>query len=396
MKIAYITSRYPFPVEKGDKLRAFHQIKGLARHHDVYLFALTDDEVSPEQRKALQDYCKDIFIYPVQKWKRLFNIARAVTYGLPFQVGYFFDQSTRRRMVREIIQVQPDHVVAQLIRTTEYVKHLPFRKTMDYMDVFSFGAAQRSANGPFLQRPFYAYEKRLVSKYEQRIYASFDRHMIISHQDRDRLPLPYPESVAVVPNGVDTNYYTPQKSSNQWTVMFVGNMGYEPNVEAAEFLVRRVMPIVWKANPSATVCLAGARPDPRVRRLASERVTVTGWVRDIRDYYAAARIFVAPMFSGMGLQNKILEAMAMGKPCVTTTIVNNAIRAVPGEQISVGNSAPEIANQVVKFLEHPAAAEEMAVKGRDFVREHFDWSAQHELLRRLVTANEHQHQEVSL
>ena len=385
MKIAYVTSRFPYPVEKGDKLRAYHQIRSLSRNHDIYLFALTNEPVANEPLKSLEKYCRGVYTFLIPKYKIPFNAALAVMNGLPFQVGYFLDSRVKKKFQSELIQLQPDHVIAQLIRTSEYVRNIPFPKTLDYMDAFSFGAKQRRMSGQFLLRPFYRWEEKLLRRYERRVYASCDHHTIISVQDRDRLPLPYQKSVLVTPNGVDTEYFSPVKSKKAWTVLFVGNMGYLTNVEAAEFLVQRVMPEVWKQRPEATVCLAGARPSRRVRKLADHNVHVTGWVDDIRESYTKSKVFVAPMFSGMGLQNKILEAMSMTMPCVTTAIVNNAIGADPGEHLVVGNSAQEIGGHVLRLLEDVNKMEVMGDLARQFVKNKFNWEEQNTALDSLIS-----------
>lgn len=385
MKIAYVTSRFPYPVEKGDKLRAYHQIRSLAQHHEVYLFALSHTPVSEEHKLHLDKFCAGIFTFPIPQYKIPFNSVRALLNGLPFQVGYFLDPRVKKKFQSELIKLQPDHVFAQLIRTSEYVRNIPFSKTLDYMDAFSFGAKQRSIGGQVMLRPFYSLEEKLLRKYERRVYASFDHHVIISKQDRDRLPLPYQKSVKVAPNGVDTIFFSPYESKKNWTVLFVGNMGYLPNVEAAEFLVNHVMPVVWQRHPEASVCLAGARPSRRVRNLARKNVHVTGWVDDIRESYIQSDIFVAPMFSGMGLQNKILEAMSMAMPCVTTAIVNNAIGAEPGTHLVVGNSAQEIGGQVIRLIEDAKRAEEIGKVARQFVEKNFSWEEQNKLLELLIS-----------
>jgi sugar transferase (PEP-CTERM/EpsH1 system associated) len=385
MKIAYVTSRFPFPVEKGDKLRAYHQIRTLARKHEVHLLALTHTPVSADDRNSLSQYCQSVSTFHIPKYKLPFNTIVALMNGLPFQVGYFLDSAVKKKFQSALIKLQPDHVIAQLIRTSEYVRNIPFSKTLDYMDAFSFGAKQRSTSGRILLRPLYHWEENLLRKYERRIYASFNHHTIISHQDRDRLPLPYQKSVVVTPNGVDTSFFSPSDTEKKWSVLFVGNMGYLPNVEAAEYLVKQVMPVIWKASPDANVCLAGARPSRRVRQLAGKNVHVTGWVDDIRESYAESKVLVAPMFSGMGLQNKILEAMSMSIPCVTTAIVNNAIGAEPGVHLAVANSAQEIGGQVLRLLSDDDRRMELGRAARTFVEKKFSWDEQNKLLDNLIT-----------
>ena len=282
MRICYLSSRFPYPVEKGDKLRAYHHIRHLSGMHEVHLLALSHEKVGPEQIEELKKFCASVSVFRLKPSRIPVNLIRSALKGLPFQVGYFQDPAVKKELQKTLIAADPDLLISQLIRTTEYARGLPCFKVLDYMDVFSIGAAQRSRSGNWLLRPIYALEHHLVKNYERQIYADFNRHMIISRQDRDRLPLPYSKSVRVVPNGVNLEYFQPMKTEPRYDVVFVGNMGYLPNIEAAQYLVRRIMPNVWNQYPEARVCLAGARPSEKVRRLQSERVEVTGWVEDIR------------------------------------------------------------------------------------------------------------------
>ena len=384
MRIAFITSRFPYPIEKGDKLRAFHHLEYLGSEHEVHLVALNHGPVPEEYIRELEKHCASVQVFELKKWKTPFNVLKAVFAGLPMQVGYFLDSGVRRQVMDHLIRLQPDLVFSQLIRTAQYVRGLPMTKVLDYMDTFSVGAQQRGLKGNWLLRPAFLLESNLVRQYERVIYADFDYHTIISKQDRDRLALPYPRSVHVIPNGVDVDYFSPMETQQKWTVVFVGNMGYAPNVEAAEYLVRKIMPIVWQSMPEATVCLAGARPAPSVKALAGKRVTVTGWIEDVRPYYAGASVFVAPMQSGMGLQNKILEAMAIGTPCITTPIVNNAIRAEVGKEIMVGANARSISDLILYAAKDAKLRSDLSKAGRNFVEREFSWKKQNHDLKELL------------
>ncbi|MDX1478727.1 MAG: glycosyltransferase [Saprospiraceae bacterium] len=380
MRIAYITSRFPFPTEKGDKLRAFEHIRYLSRRHEVHCFSISHQPVPAEAADRLRQLCASVSVYVIPGWKVPVNIFRGMLNGLPVHVSYFLDAGLKQRMLSDLIRTAPDHIISQLIRTTEYVRSVPHSKTLDYMDTFSYGAAQRAGSDVWWKRPFYAWESRRLRRYERQVYQDFDHHLIISGQDRSRLPLPYQRSVDVVPNGVDLDYYQPQDRAPRYDVVFVGNMGYLPNIEAAEFLVRRVMPQVWQGYPRATVCIAGARPHRRVTRLQNELVEVTGWVDDVRAYYASGKVFVAPMLSGMGQQNKILEAMAMGRPCITTSIVNNAIGAVPNQHVLLAENSRQFADQIERLISDPQLAGQLAAAARHFVATEFDWESQNKKL----------------
>jgi glycosyltransferase involved in cell wall biosynthesis len=163
-------------------------------------------------------------------------------------------------------------------------------------------------------------------------------------------------------------------------------MNYPPNIDSVLYLVHRVLPLVHAVRPGTTLLIAGVDPDQRVRELAEHRpeVTVSGWVKDIRTSYAAARIFVAPMQIGTGLQNKLLEAMAMRMPCVTSGLANNAVGAVPGESILIGQQPEDYAEHILRLLERPEERERLAENGHRFVHSTFDWDRAAERLDRLM------------
>lgn len=386
MRIAFLTSRFPYPVEKGDKLRAYRHLCHLCQRHEVHLLAVSHQEVPIEHLRIVEEQCASVRVFRISRWKIAWNCLKAIFSGLPVQVGYFLDARCKQALQAALISIQPDHVFAQLIRTAEYVRRIPFPKTLDYMDTFSVGAGQRSRSGSWLMRPFFAIESFLLRRYERQVYADFTNHAIISSQDRERLPLPYRKSVVVLPNGVDADYFKPSDNppAQQWDVVFVGNMGYFPNIEAAQFLAHKIMPSLWDVRPETTLCIAGARPDRRVRALRSARVEVTGWVEDIRTVYARGRVFVAPMFSGMGQQNKILEAMAMQRPCITTAIVNYAIGAEHGTHVLLAASSKSFAENILRLLNDCEFAESLAHNARTFVRNNYGWDRQNKILDSLI------------
>jgi len=387
MRLLVLLSRVPFPLEKGDKLRAYHLVSHLAREHEVFLFCLSDRSTDPAHIEHLSRFCARIEVVRIPRWRILLKLLAAVFSRLPFQVAYFHHRLAQRRVDAAIAGFAPDHVLCQLVRTTEYVRHrhdLP--KTLDYMDTLSKGMERRAETAPFYLRPVFRAETLRLIRYENLMFDLFDHRVIISAQDRDYVYHPLRDRMTVVPNGVDTAHFTPQRQDPSHDLLFTGNMNYPPNIDSVLFLVRRVLPIVRRERPGTTLLISGVDPSPAVRDLArtDPLVTVTGWVRDIRSSYAAARIFVAPMQIGTGLQNKLLEAMAMRMPCITSSLANNAVGAEPGEAILIGNSPEEYAEHVLRLLGDPAERERVAEKGYRFVRERFEWSRAAEALDAMV------------
>ena len=377
MRIAFVTSRFPFPVEKGDKLRAFHQIRLLSSLHEVHLVAISHRKIDENDLQAMAPYCKSVTVFNVKGWLLPLNIILGWIEGLPLQISYFLDRSIKRKVQYHIIRIEPDHVVCQLIRAAEYVRALPFEKTLDYMDVFSEGMLQLADRYKWLGI-FFRMEARRLASYERTLYKDFDRHIIISEQDKERLRLPSKKFITVIPNGVDDSFSNDHiMSVPAYDLVFVGNLGYGPNKTAVKYLVNEIIPAIEKRNRKVKVLIAGARPGKYIRGLnARENITVKGWLPDIRDAYRDGRIFVAPMISGLGLQNKILEAMSMGLPCITTSMVNNAIGAKDQEQILVADSLDEFVDHIFMLFDHPEVYTRIAANGKAFVIENFKWEDQ--------------------
>lgn len=375
MKLFVILPRVPYPIEKGDKLRAFHQLRHLSKNNDIILCALNDIDLPESALEALKPYCREIHVIRLGKACIAWNILKAFLSGKPLQVGYFYSSRARRKIHKVFDATKPDHVFCQLLRVAEYGKDLPVPKTLDYQDVFSKGVERRIRTAPFYFKPVLRLEHKRLLKYEKYIFNLFDNKTIISLPDRDLIPHPDREKIAVIPNGVDWNFFAPVPVQKEYEVVFIGNMGYPPNVKAAELLSREIMPLVRKKHPDARLVLAGASPHPRVLGLASNHVRITGWVEDIRPFYGKAKIFIAPMTIGTGLQNKLLEAMAMKIPCITSALANQALGAAPEKEILTGETAGEFAQQVLRLLENPNQADAIAEAGHQFVKRHFDWEA---------------------
>lgn len=376
MKLLVLLSRVPYPLEKGDKLRAYHLVRRLARNNEIHLFCLSDTHTDPSHIEHLSQFCRHIQVVHISRWSILWKLATALFTRLPFQVAYFHHRAAQKKIDRVIREWQPDHVLCQLVRTTEYVrKYYSLPKTLDYMDTLSKGMERRTETSPFYLRPLLKAETRRLIRYENLMFDQFDHSVIISAQDRDFIYHPNRDRMVVIPNGVDTRHFSPQPQEQRYDLLFTGNMNYPPNIDSVLFLVQRVLPIVRNKRPGTTLLISGVDPSPSVRDLARSdgSISVTGWVKDIRASYAQARIFVAPMQIGTGLQNKLLEAMAMRIPCITSSLANNAVGAPAGEAILIGNTPEEYAEHILRLLNDPAERDRLAIKGYEFVREHFDW-----------------------
>ena len=392
MKILVVLPRFPYPLEKGDKLRAYHQIRTLAAHHEVYLFALSHHSVSSESLQQMRQFCKEIRIYRLSRLMGAFRVLRCFFGVKSLQMGYWFSPKARKQYRRFEAEVQPDVLFNQMVRTMKYVSWSDYPKVMDFQDALSMNVERRMRERHGLSYFVLHYEFKMLRSAEYNAFKIFDELAIISQPDSEAIPQHKDSRIHILPNGVDFDYFQPMQVEKKYDLVFCGNMQYKPNIDASRFLVGEVMPLVWQRHPEARLMLAGATPKAAVRQLASDRVVVTGSVDDIRPCYAQSRLLVAPMRIGSGLQNKILEAMAMGIPCVTTALANASIGAVDGQQILLGANAQELADAIVRLLEDEALRHTLADNAMQFVHQHFSWEAAGEKLESILLQAVETHQ----
>lgn len=386
MKLFILLSRFPYPLEKGDKLRAYHQIKILSEKHEIHLTCLSDCAIKKEWERELDQYCSSVHVHYLSKPLIYWNTAKKVFSDQPFQVGYFYQNKIQRKIKQQIQDLNPDHIYCQLIRTASYVKdfhNIP--KTLDYMDALSMGMIRRSEISKGLRKSLFKSEGKRLREFENRIFDYFNAHTIISLQDRSLINHPQNEQIQIVENGISADFFNFSSQKEKVSdIVFTGNMSYPPNIECCEYLINEIKPLL---DDQIKITLSGAAPAQRIYELKQTNVEITGWVDDIKTAYASAKIFVAPLFIGTGLQNKLLEAMAIGLPCVTTKLANNALGAKAGQEILIAENANEFAAHIQKLLSDKAYYNEIANAGQKYVQANFSWEQSVLKLDALITSD---------
>ena len=222
MKIGILLSRFPFPLEKGDKLRAYHQIKELSKSNEIYLCCLSDKDVRPSHFDELKPYCKEIMVVQLSRLTIIKNLIKGLLFSkLPLQVAYFFKKSAKKPIVNFFRSNKVDHIYCQLIRVSEYVKEVKdIPKTLDYMDVLSKGMERRIEKSKAYLKPFVRIEASRLKKYEHFIFNAFENKTIISEQDRDLIIHAQNSSIEIVRNGVDLAYFSPRRKEKSFDLVF--------------------------------------------------------------------------------------------------------------------------------------------------------------------------------
>ncbi len=377
MKIVFLTSRFPFPLEKGDKLRVFNQIKNLSDNNEINLICLNIGKVKDADVNELKKYCKNIFIFNLSKMDLGINLSRSLINGLPFQVSLFYKKSYRKRILGLIKNIKPDAVYCHLIRMSEYVKDSNgCPKTLDYMDAFSKGIERRAQKSSFfILKKFLRIEHKRLLDYERRIFDKFERKVIISEQDRNFIPHHEKEKIVILPNGVDNEIFYPLDREKKYELLFTGNMGYPPNIEGAIYAAKKILPLVHKMNPDAKLLIAGISPPKEIISLQSDRIDVIPRFSHIREAFAQSRILLAPMLTSIGLQNKILQAMAMKIPCICSPLANNAIKAPHNSCILEANTPEDYSEKIHLLLNDIGFYNKLINNAFEFVIENYNWKS---------------------
>lgn len=384
MKILVVLPRFPYPLEKGDKLRAFNQVRELSKRNEVYLFCVTHKKVLPEWQEALTPYCKKIRVVKLPRMANILNVIKNYFRTKSLQMGYWDSIKSRKSYKSFEKEVKPDVIYNQMVRTMPLVARSRYPKVMDFQDALSMNVERRMEHARFLWHYILHFEFKMLRSTEYNAFKIFDALTIISEPDSEAIPHTKNGDIHIIPNGVDFDHFKPIECEKKYDIVFCGNMRYEPNVRAAKYLTEVVMPLVWAELPQATLLIAGAYPKKKVRELGDGRVTVTGYVDDICQCYAQARVFAAPMLTGSGLQNKLLEAMAMELPCVTTSIANDSLHAEVGKEVLVGDTADAFAAHLVELLKDEQLRSRISHEGNVFVHDHFSWEQSCEQLEEVL------------
>jgi glycosyltransferase involved in cell wall biosynthesis len=371
------------------RVRPYNFIKALARRgHAITLLALEPPGEDASGMDELRACCRTVRTAPLPRWRTLWNGLQALPSTTPFQAAYSRspEMSDLIQHTQNIDKFDVAHVEhlrgAELWRTANGVPTV-----FDSVDSITLLFERVRRAGP-------TWRSRLMARldlgrtrhYEARLLERYARVLVTSPQDRAALAelaaAPDGHRLIVVPNGVDLDYFTPlDLPRDPATVIFSGKMSYHANVAAALDLATQVMPYVWAHITDARLILAGKDPTPELMALAADpRITVTGTVPDLRPYLARATVAVSPIRYGVGIQNKVLEAMAMSTPVVSTAQAVAALQAQPGRDLLVADSHEAIADVVTTLLSNAPLRQQIGQAGQCYVKTHHDWNAAAERL----------------
>ena len=384
--LLFLAQRLPYPPNKGEKIRAFHELKYLAEWYDIHLGCLVDDPADLASVEALRPLCRDIHVGRVNPRLGRAAALRGLLSGSALSVSYFREADLGRWVGRVIETVRPAVTFVYSSNMAPYVldRRGGGRRIVDLVDVDSekWRALAAAANGPM--RWVYRREWRKIAALEQRIARECDVAVLVSDAEAGLFAARNPgcqAEIRGVSNGVDHRYfdpapdYPPEYDTSRPNFVFTGTMNYPPNADAVAWFAGTILPLIRRSLPRAQFHIVGSNPSQDVLKLGRlSGVFVTGQVPDVRSYIAHATAAVAPMRIARGIQNKVLEAMAMARPVVLTSGALEGIEADPVSETVLADTEADFAAACCR-LATTAEGAAIGAAARARILRTYDWNA---------------------
>ncbi len=378
--ILFLTHRIPYPPDRGDKIRGFNIVRFLSTRKRVHVIAFADDSRDLKRRNGLAPYTGNRSIIWRSK-PRWLAAVQALAFRRPISLTAFENASVQEAVTNLLARHSIDTIFVFSSQMAQYLPSKPRQKViMDFVDMDSakFAAYAKSSSG--ITKWMMQREAQLLLAHEKSVAAKVDASLFVSAQEAalfcERTGA---KRVHVVENGIDTVFFDPSAAFKRIEttgalIVFTGQMDYRPNIEAVTWFVDTILPHIRVAHPSARFAIVGRNPTDAVKALARQPgVIVTGEVADVRGWLAAAAVVVAPLKLARGVQNKVLEAMAMARPVVASTAAAEGIDHA--DTIMTGGTVGEIAEEVNRLLADPAKAAALGAAGREQVMARYGWDA---------------------
>lgn len=381
----YLVHRIPYPPNKGDKIRSFHILKYLSEKYQVNLGAFVDAEEDTSHRPMLQNYCEDLFLQRLRPWPAKIRSLLGFADGRALTLPYYFQHTMQQWVDKTIVDNDIKKVVVFSSAMAQYVsakRHDHLKRIIDFVDMDSDKWRQYGESVGWPMCWIYRREGKKLLQYEHETCHNFDHSIFVSREEADHfigtLPAEFGK-ISYINNGVDLDYFEPTRSygnpyhEDETVIVFTGAMDYWANVNAVIWFVNEVFSVIKKAMARCSFYIVGSNPVQKVARLAETNgVYVTGRVSDIRPYLAHATISVAPLQIARGIQNKVLEAMAMRCTVFATPAAAEGLSAQHGKELLISENAQQMAKEIIEHLKSDRTGE-IGANARAFVEREFRW-----------------------
>lgn len=382
--ILFLVHRLPYPPNKGDKVRSYHLLRHLAQRYKVVLGTFVDDPADWPHVEALRALCAEMHVEPIVRASRRWRGAvAALATGEPLTLPYF-RSATLAEWARDVVRRERiERAIAYSSPMAQYLLDLPVRSIVDFVDLDSAKWDDYARRRGWPVSLLYGLEARRLFAFERTVAERVAASVFVTREEARLLSAAVPQCanrIIAIENGVDSDYFSPHREfaspfePGEHAIVFTGTMDYWPNIDAVTWFAREVLPRVRQHDHHARFHIVGMNPDASVRALAGASVRVTGRVDDVRPYLKHARVVVAPLRIARGIQNKVLEAMAMGRPAVVTSGAARPLSARPGIELGVADDAEDFATKVLEAMP-PGAGDAMGRCARARIEADYAWTS---------------------
>lgn len=395
-KILILTQRIPYPPYKGEKIRPFQFIKHWSCEHELYLGCFVDDANDWQYTGEIEKFCVESNFIGLNKKLSYLRMLVGLIRNKPLSVAFFYHRRLEEWIDQTIERVKPDIFIIFSSAMAQYIigkGGMSNIQIMDFADVDADKWAQYARKSFFPMKWIYAREAKKLLGYDRTVANYMDASVFVTQDEVDLFDQLVPENQHKsysISNGVDLEYFNDQHHyerpfrDNNPALVFTGTMNYKPNVDAVLWFVKEILPIVWRHNPGVCFYIVGNSPSDKVKALGKDsRIVVTGRVLDVRPFISYAEAVVAPLQIARGIQNKVLEAMAMNKIIIATSSALEGIDAVPGKELLLANDAQSFANYIVDVLNKNVPMV-LGKKARECVEKKYSWQSKFEQYRHLI------------
>ncbi|SFU51747.1 sugar transferase, PEP-CTERM/EpsH1 system associated [Nitrosomonas eutropha] len=383
--LLYLTHRIPYPPNKGDKIRSFHLLQHLSKRYRVYLGTFIDNDEDWQYEGEVRNYCQDVCVVRLDPLPAKIKSLLALSGNDPLTLAYYRNTQLMQ-WVKAISHTESiQNIVVFSSAMAQYVEHLSdHRRIIDFVDVDSDKWRQYALSKPWPFNWIYHRESKRLLDYEKKVAGEFSSATFVSKKEAELFRQLAPDAAnktTFFNNGVDTDFFSPARDypnpypAGKRVLVFTGAMDYWANVDAVSWFANSVFPAIHAKLPDVDFYIVGAKPARQVQMLTNlPSIHVTGAVEDIRPYLMHAAVAVAPLRIARGIQNKVLEAMAMQKLVVVSMQAMEGIHATPGKELVVAGEAGDFADRVLFLLDSDDQVT-MGQAARNRVLRDYTWSA---------------------
>ena len=386
LRILFLANRCPLPIVDGQSRRTYNILKGLARRHDVSLLSLYDPDVKvdPGTIQHLESFCARVELFAGPAKRVSFPMAMLLLASLfsrdPYTIWRHYSPAYRKRVYELAHSGKYDLVHCDIISLAYAIRNVNGIPCSITDHDVSYLVAQRMAKNAAnpLMKAFVSWESIKLKRLEARILERATVGIAVSEVDRKMLQALCPEAnLVVIENGVDTTEFAPSpEEPDDHSLVWIGGFNYYPNREGMQYFFEKVYPLIKREIPGVTITVVGNGVTAQLRRWASEdsSIQLLGFVENPIPYAQKAAVFVAPILSGSGTRLKLLEAMALGKAIVTTTIGCEGIEGMNGKDFLIGDQPAQFAAKVVDLLRNRNLRDQLGRNARKVVSDKYDWN----------------------